>query len=78
VIFLDRRPRGDDPHLEWKVRLFLVGAVVALLGMARGSAWLVSVGIVILLAGASLRFFRRRGVDLPPEEDEDDGDPPPS
>jgi hypothetical protein len=73
VIFLDRGRTGDDPYLEWKVRLFLFGAVLALVGMARGSTWLVSGGILILLAGASLRFFRRPGADLPPEEDEDHG-----
>ena len=74
MIFLDRSRKGDDPYLDWKVRLFLAGAVVALWGMARAVSWLVLVGILILLAGASLRFLpggRARGPS--PEEDEDDG-----
>ena len=76
MIFLERSRKGDDPYLAWKVRLFLAGAVVALLGMARDSSWMVVGGVVILLAGASLRFFpggRARGPS--PEEDEDDDEP---
>jgi hypothetical protein len=75
VIFFDRRRKGDDPFLEWKVRLFLAGAAVALVGMARNSSWLVLGGILILLAGASLRFFRRPGAEAPGEgAGEDEGD----
>ena len=74
MIFLNRSRRGEDPYLDWKVRLFLVGAVVALVGMARDATWMVLGGMLILLAGASLRFFpggRARGPS--PEDDEDDG-----
>jgi hypothetical protein len=65
VIFLDRSRKGDDPYLDWKVRLFLAGAVVALWGMARAVSWLVLVGILILLAGASLRFLAGRRAPQP-------------
>jgi hypothetical protein len=77
MIFLDRGRKGDDPRLGWKVRLFLIGAVVALLGMARGSSWLVLGGMLILLVGASLRFLPGGRVAEPPPESEEDDDEPP-
>jgi hypothetical protein len=74
VIFLDRHRKGDDPHLDWKIRLFVAGALVALVGMARDSAWMVAGGLLTLLGAASLRFFpggRAKGPS--PEDDEEDG-----
>jgi len=57
VIGLDRKRRGKDPHLEWKVRLFFVGGALALLGIALNSSAVVGGALVVLLAGMGLRFL---------------------
>ena len=70
MIFSSRKNRAPDSFLDWKVRLFFVGAIVALVGIGLDSSLIVGVAILILLAGASLRF-------LPREEqgaNEDEGD----
>ena len=65
LLFADRSRRGPDPYLGWKVRLFLAGAVVALVAMARESSWLMGVAVLFLGAGFLLRF-------LPQPDDEDE------
>jgi len=67
VIFLSRRKRGPDPHLDWKVKLFFLGATVAMAGVGLESSLLVGVAIAILLLGVGLRF-------LPGGQAEDGGD----
>lgn len=73
LLFADRSRRGPDPFLRWKVRLFLAGAVVALLGMARDSPWLLGVAVALLGAGFVLRFIPGEGEDEDEEEDEEEG-----
>lgn len=53
---LDRRRRAGV-WLEWKVRLFTVGAVLAVAGMAMEEDWLVWTAIGVLGAGFILRFL---------------------
>lgn len=53
---LDRRRRAG-PLLEWKVRLFAAGAVLGLAGIFLEEPWLTGAAIVVLSAGALLRFF---------------------
>jgi hypothetical protein len=53
-------------HLEWRVRVFGVGAVLALAGIYLRLDWLVNVALVVLVTGFLLRF-------LPDEDDDDDG-----
>ena len=67
LLFADRSRRGPDPYLDWKVRLFLAGAVVALVGMARESSWIVGVAVALLAAGFLLRF-------VPAADEERDGE----
>lgn len=55
-------------HLEWRVRLFGAGAILALVGMVSGTEWLVNVAIGVLLLGFALRFVPERG------EEEERGD----
>ncbi len=77
LLFADRSRRGPDPFLRWKVRLFLAGAVVALLGMARDSSWLLGVAVAFLGAGFVLRFIPRDGEEDCEEdygEDEEEGE----
>ena len=57
MIFLNRNRSGSDPHLEWKVRFFFLGAALALAGVALESSLLVTVAIVVLVGGAALRFL---------------------
>lgn len=56
LLFMDRTHRGPDPWLKWKVRLFQVGAVLAVIGMVAEENWVVAAGTVVLAVGFSLRF----------------------
>jgi uncharacterized membrane protein len=56
-----RRSRGPVRHLEWRIRLFGVGAILAVVGMATGQGWLVNLAIAVLLLGMVLRFAPARG-----------------
>ncbi len=66
IVFLDRSRRAGH-YLEWKVLLFSVAAVVALVGIYLEQRWMTGTAIVLLLAGLSLRF-------LPASDDDDDDD----
>ena len=50
----------DEGSVVWKVRLFALGAALAVAGMALTARWLVWVGIAVLAAGLALRFLPRR------------------
>jgi len=60
MVFLDRRQRASR-HLEWKVRIFIVAAVLALVGIYLEERWLTGSAIVILFAGLGLRFVSDQG-----------------
>jgi len=66
---MDRTKRAGR-YLEWKVRLFVVGATLALGGMYLNRSWLVGVAILVLAAGVSLRFLPSG--EEPEEEEEAD------
>lgn len=51
------RSRRVDPHLEWKVRLFTVAAVMALAGMYFQERWMTGAAIVLLVGAIGLRFL---------------------
>ena len=53
------RPDGDDPFVAWKIRIFALGAALALAGIALANSWVVWGGIAVLGGGAALRFLRR-------------------
>ena len=55
-----KRTEGGDRFLAWRVRLFMIGAVVAFAGMATSLKWLVWVGIAVLVAAMVLRFLPAR------------------
>lgn len=67
VLRLDRSRRAG-PHLEWKVRLFLVGAVLGLAGIFLDERWLTGAAIVVLAGGALLRFRGGEAASRDPEE----------
>jgi len=71
MVFLDRKRRAG-PHLEWKVRLFAVAAVLGLAGIYLNERWLTGAAIVLLFAGLLLRFLPDARAD--DREEPDGGD----
>lgn len=57
---LRRDGKGRGRHLEWRVRILGVGAVLALAGMWAGEEWLVNLAIAVLVGGFLLRFVDER------------------
>lgn len=53
----DRNDRQGDRFLEWKVRLFAVGATLGLTGIFLDVRPLVWLAIAVLAAGFALRFL---------------------
>lgn len=72
---LDRTRRAGR-FLEWKVRLFTVGAVLALAGMFLEETWLVRVAMGVLAAGLLLRFLPAGALDGEPSDDDAPDAPP--
>lgn len=58
---VDRDPARPIRHLEWRVRLLGVGAVLALAGMYFDYGWMVNVAIGVLLISFVLRFLPGQG-----------------
>jgi hypothetical protein len=74
MVFMERNRRADDyPWLQWKVRLFAIGAGLALGGVILEWGWLIPAAIVVLVAGFAIRFLPGgTGVrEEDPEEEED-------
>lgn len=71
-MFRPDRSQRAGPYLEWKVRLFTVGAVLALGGMYLDEGWVLAVATVVLVLGMLVRFLPR------PEGDGEVGGPDPS
>jgi hypothetical protein len=58
MVFMERNRRADDyPWLQWKVRLFAIGAGLALGGVILEWGWLIPAAILVLVAGFALRFL---------------------
>lgn len=57
MFFSSRRRGGPDLHLDWKVRIFFAGALIAFIGMVLDSSLLVLVAIAVLLLGVLFRFL---------------------
>jgi membrane protein implicated in regulation of membrane protease activity len=65
-MFFRRGRGGPDPHLDLKMLAFVVGAALALAGIAFEVAWLVTAAIVLMAAvmiGARILRAKR-----PPED----------
>lgn len=75
-MFFDRSRRAGR-YLEWKVRIFTVGAVLAVVGMATNQSWMTWVAIAVLGAGLALRFLPggREVADDGAMPDQPSGDP---
>jgi hypothetical protein len=57
-------------HLEWRIRIFGIGAIVGLVGMWADQHWMVNVAIAVLAIGVVLRFIDRHPRAAGPEHDE--------
>jgi uncharacterized membrane protein len=57
MFFSSRRRRGPDLHLDWKIRIFFAGALIAFIGMTLNSSIVVVVAIGVLLVGVLFRFL---------------------
>ncbi|HSJ15860.1 MAG TPA: hypothetical protein VK939_15745 [Longimicrobiales bacterium] len=66
-MFISRERRGPDRWLYYKLALFAVGAVIAVLGVALGNDLLVTIAIGVLFLGLLTRL-------LPRGEQPEDGD----
>lgn len=72
LVFMDRgRRAGRYPWFEWKVRLFVVGAALGVVGIGLSWDLLVLAGILVLAAGLLVRFLPGgRGVDAEPDAED--------
>jgi Na+-transporting methylmalonyl-CoA/oxaloacetate decarboxylase gamma subunit len=48
---IDRTRRAPDPYLDWKVRTFFAGALLAAAGVLLGYRVLVLLAIIVLIVG---------------------------
>lgn len=71
MIFASRNRKDPDVHLDRKVHLFFLGALLALIGIGLGSSFLVSLAILVLLVGLALRFLPSGIRSEPPEDVEE-------
>lgn len=69
MLTLDRGKRMG-PHLEWRVRLFVVAAVLGLAGICFDDRRLTGGAILLLLAGLALRFVGEADPAAADSEDE--------
>ena len=56
ALFLDRSRRAGR-FVEWKVRIFTVGAVLAVTGLYFDERWMTGSAIIVLMAGMLVRFL---------------------
>jgi hypothetical protein len=81
-MLVDRDPDREVKHLEWRIRIFGGGAILALVGLYFEAGWMIWVAIGVLVAGFLLRFLPRRdpgedghrskGDDGPPSRGDDE------
>lgn len=57
----DRSRDREVRHLEWRIRLFGVGAILGLVGIATEIEWFIWGALAVLLVGFVLRFLPGEG-----------------
>jgi hypothetical protein len=86
MIFSSRKRGVPGPYLDWKVRLFFLGAALALIGIGVDSSLLVGLATGVLILGVGLRFWPGGNGRVEAEDDdqwealheeENPGSPPP-
>ncbi len=56
-----RETKGPDPHLDKKIGLFFLAAVLAIIGMVTEEPWTIYAAILVLLLAFLLRFLPQHG-----------------
>ncbi len=57
-VYLDRERKATSyPWLQWKIRFFVAGSALAVIGMATEHDWLLLAGVGVLFIGFLLRFL---------------------
>ena len=56
MFFFADRSKRSDRLLEWKVRIFSIGAVLTVVGIYLEERWVTGTAIVVLAGGMLLRF----------------------
>ena len=69
-MFITRSQKPSRSHLEWRVRLFGMGAILAVVGMGAEQPWLINVAIGVLGVGLLLGLLARGGISREEKEDE--------
>lgn len=61
-IFRPSRQRTDDGHetLNHRMTIFVIGAIVALAGIASGTSWIIYIAVGILAVGVILKLVHGR------------------
>ena len=72
MIWASRKRRGPDPYLDWKVRIFFAGALLAFIGMASDRSWVVGLAIGVLVVGLVLNFLAKRDGDTDTGQPDDE------
>ena len=72
--FVSTHRRAPGRFLGWKLRLFAVGAVLLLIGMAREIDLLVLAAVALLAVAFVLRFFEREPAEETPADEDEHGD----
>jgi hypothetical protein len=63
---IDHKPKpGGDRYLRLKIATFMAGCVCALVGIALGLEWLVTLAIAILALGLVVRLLPREPPPAP-------------
>ena len=58
--------------LEWRIRIFIAGALIALVGIYFDEQWITGLAIVVLITGFFIRFLPSNYLrKLDPESSED-------
>jgi hypothetical protein len=73
-MFVSRRHGPASPHLEWRIRLFGVGAILGVAGIVASLRWMIWLALAVLLVGVLLRFLpavRSEASGGDPKEDDD-------
>ena len=73
MVLVSRAGGGTGRFLEWKIRLFFLGAVLLFVGMARAIDLLVLLAIAVLAVAFVLRFFEKGPAPADDDDAEDDG-----
>lgn len=61
-LFRPSRQRDDDGRhtLNQRMTIFAIGAIVALAGIASGTAWIIYIAVGILAVGLLMRLAQKR------------------